>query len=36
MPRIWTRLTPLLLEIEPLGAGIAGILLLLLIWFFAS
>jgi hypothetical protein len=35
MSRIWSRLTPMLLEIEPLGAGIAGTLLLL-IWFFAS
>jgi hypothetical protein len=35
MSRIWSRLAPLLLEIEPLGAGIAGALLLL-IWYFAS
>ena len=36
MPRIWSRLTPLLLDIEPFGAGIAAILALLLIWLFAG
>lgn len=36
MPRIWSRLTPLLLDIEPLAAGIAGTLALLLLWLFAG
>ena len=36
MPRFWSRFTPLLLDIEPFAAGIAGILLLLLVWFFAG
>lgn len=36
MPRFISRLTPLLLDIEPLAAGIAGALLLLVIWLFAG
>jgi len=36
MHRIWSRFAPLLLDIEPLGAGIAGVLILLLVWFFAG
>ena len=36
MPRFLSRLTPLLLEIEPFAAGIAGALLLFVIWLFAS
>lgn len=36
MPRIWSRIAPLLLDIEPLTAGIAGVLALLAFWFFAG
>ena len=36
MPRFLSRWTPLLLEIEPLAAGIAGALLLFVIWLFAG
>jgi len=36
MPRFLSRFTPLLLEIEPFAAGIAGALLLFVIWLFAS
>jgi hypothetical protein len=38
MNRIWARFMPLLLEIEPLAAGLGGIVLfvVLLILFFAS
>ena len=36
MPRFLSRLTPLLLEMEPLAAGIAGALLLFVIWLFAA
>lgn len=35
MQRFWTRFAPLLLDIEPLAAGIAGALLLL-VWLLAS
>lgn len=31
MNRIWPRMAPLLLDIEPLAAGIAGVLLLVLV-----
>ena len=36
MDGFWTRWTPLLLDIEPLAAGIAGVLLLLALWLFAG
>ena len=36
MPRFLSRFTPLLLEIEPLAAGIAGALLLFVLWLFAG
>lgn len=36
MKRFWARFTPLLLDSEPLAAGIAGALLLLAIWLFGG
>jgi hypothetical protein len=36
MPKFWSRLTPLLLDLEPLGAGIAGALLLLALLLFTG
>lgn len=36
MPRFLSRWTPLLLEIEPLAAGIAGAFLLFVIWLLAG
>lgn len=36
MPKFWSRFAPLLLDIEPMGAGIAGALVLLALWFFAG
>ena len=36
MPRFLSRFTPLLLDIEPFAAGIAGALLLFVIWLFAA
>ena len=36
MPKIWPRIAPLLLDIEPLAAGIAGAVVLLLVLFLAT
>lgn len=36
MNRFWVRFTPLLLESEPLAAGIAGALILLGLWLFGA
>lgn len=35
MLKIWPRIAPIVMEIEPLAAGIAGVLLLVLIVIFA-